>query len=430
MEHRHPCGKPKEMELLGRPVDVWPVDDVETPEELLLHCMPAFGGAYIKRIYQILDLAIGRGVPIVMSIAGPVTVSNQHRAWLIPLLRTGWIAYITVTDAICYHDGHDSLEKFGERPIREVAIEGKDEEYGKNGVIRVTDCGFDESILFKQDQFSTAMLLQPEFQRRMNGPEFRHLVGKYYAAQEKAFGVQPGLLSTCFNLGIPVFCPSPGDGSLYLNNVKLDALRRRGIIDHKFELDIAGEVFESCAYHYWALTESEAKELAIWILGGGAVKNFSLQPEPTLSQIFLRPEIGGYGYDVQIVGAPVTDGSLTGCKGQEAHTWGKVTLEALASTVESVQADYSMVMPLIAWALLEKRRRLCAMRDKGTYTEFFAKHPEIRGYLRSSHGYRLFDRREELINQLLDVVTAPDHVEKLRETFDYPLQYRIRASQP
>jgi deoxyhypusine synthase len=133
--------------------------------------------------------------------------------------------------------------------------------------------------------------------------------------------------------------------------VKLWALAQRKKIKHEFELDVAGEVFESCAYHYWALKQSKANQLAILILGGGVPKNFSLQPEPTLGQIFLLDNIGGYDYDVQIVGAPVTDGSLTSCKPAEAHTWGKVSLEALKSTTESFQADYSTIMPFIARAL-------------------------------------------------------------------------------
>lgn len=450
MSKTHPCGhpvahskrrrangaKPRADELLGPPVEVKPVTDVRTPEELLLHCMPAFGGAYVRRIYGILDQAIGAGVPLIVSVSGPVTVSNQHRAWLIPLLETGWIAYITVTDAACYHDGHDSLHAFRERPIREVAIEGMDEAYGEAKVIRVTDTGFKEQLLFDQDRMITTVLRRPDLQRKMTGTEFRHLLGKYYAAQEEAHGVRPGLLSTCWKLGIPVFVGAPGDGSAYLNHVKLWALKERGIIDHRFELDVAAEVFESCAYHYWGLTASEAKRLGILILGGGVPKNFSLQPEPTLSQIFLLPDIRGYDFDVQIVGSPVTDGSLTSCKPAEAHTWGKVSKEALVSTVESYQTDYSTVMPLIAWALLDKRRRymerfdaLCATNGRAAAEEaLYGAHPDARGYLRPEGPLGLFSRREELMKMLMDAVTTPKQAAKLERTWNFPLKLLARAS--
>jgi deoxyhypusine synthase len=87
------------------------VDECDTLDELFRHCLPAFGGAYLRRIYTILDRAIGLGCPLTLSIAGPVTVSGQHQAWLIPLLETGWIAYLSTTDAVCYHDGHRSLDE-------------------------------------------------------------------------------------------------------------------------------------------------------------------------------------------------------------------------------------------------------------------------------------------------------------------------------
>src|SRR4051794_39250337 len=91
-----------------RKVEVKRVDECETLDDVFRNCLPAFGGAYLRRIYTILDDAIGAGCPFTLAIAGPVTVSGQHQAWLIPLLETGWVAYLSTTDAVCYHDGHRS----------------------------------------------------------------------------------------------------------------------------------------------------------------------------------------------------------------------------------------------------------------------------------------------------------------------------------
>jgi len=426
----HPCGKPRQSRtadrLMGPPVDVWPVTRAKTMEDLLLHCYPAFGGAFIRRIYQLLDTAIGRRVPLIMAVAGPLTASNQHRAWANPLLETGWFAYFTGTDAMCYHDGHDSLRKFNERPIREVAIEGMDEAYGKAGIIRITDLGFKKEILLDQDEFITTVLRQREFQRKMAGPEFRNLLGKYYDAQERAFGVDSGLLATCYKHGIPVFVGAPGDGSIFLNQMKLWAMAQLRLIEHKFELDIEAEVFESCAYHFWGLTKSQARALAILILGGGVPKNFSLQPEPTLDQILLLENIRGYDFDMQIVGAPVSDGSLTGCKPSEAHTWGKISLEALRSGTESYQGDYSTYMPLIAKALLEKRERFQDMHRRLGSKVLFRRHPEARGYLAEDGHFRLYDRRQELTQNLFEVISRPKTRKRLEATWNYPLEHLKR----
>jgi deoxyhypusine synthase len=414
--------------LYGPSLRVKSVSEVSNMEELIKDCFTVFGGGYIRRIYMILDLMISRGVPLIISVAGPLTVSNQHRTWFNDLIEAGWVAYITVTDAICYHDGHRSLKKFRDDCIKEVQIEGRDEEYRKAGIIRVTDAGFDEEVLFDQDKFITTLLRRPEFQRKMTGPEFRNLLGKYYQAQEKKFGLRPGLLATCYKHAIPVFVGAPADGSVFLNSVKLWALAQRKKIKHKFDLDLHGEVFESCAYHYWGLKKSEVKQLGVLILGGGVSKNFTLQPEPTLGQIFLLDGIGGYDYDVQIVGAPVTDGSLTSCKPAEAHTWGKVSLEALKSTTESFQADYSTIMPFIAKALLEKKARFQKiwdeMPDKDRYTaeEIEKMYPGMPGYLGWRGDFRLFSQRKGLIKDLLDKVTSPRQVAKMAKTWHFPIQ--------
>ena len=153
-------------------------------DELFLHCLPAFGGAYLRRIYQILDTAIGMGCPLTLAVSGPVTVSGQQHTWLIPLLETGWVAYLSTTDAVCYHDGHRSLDAYKSGPIHEVSINSDDAALRDEGTIRVTDMAFDEGVLLDQDRFLTAVLARAEFQRKMTGTELRYLLGKYYAAQE------------------------------------------------------------------------------------------------------------------------------------------------------------------------------------------------------------------------------------------------------
>src|ERR1700687_607173 len=150
------------------------VDECATFDELFTHCLPAFGGAYLRRIYSILDRAIGSGVPLTLAISGPVTVSGQHHTWLIPLLETGWVAYLSTTDAVCYHDGHRSLNEHTKDPIYEVPIFGDDGQLRDEGVIRVTDMGFAEDVLLDQDRFLTAVLSRPEFQKKMTGTELRY----------------------------------------------------------------------------------------------------------------------------------------------------------------------------------------------------------------------------------------------------------------
>src|SRR5207244_7784221 len=122
-----------------KPVRVRRIDECQSVHEIFEHCLPAFGGAILRRVYGILDRAIAMKCPLTVSIAGPVTVSGQHQAWLIPLLETGWVAYVSTTDAVCYHDGHRSLNEHRHGPIFEVPILGEDGALREGLTIRVSD---------------------------------------------------------------------------------------------------------------------------------------------------------------------------------------------------------------------------------------------------------------------------------------------------
>ncbi len=401
------------------------VAEVDGLDQLLSDCLPSFGGGYLRRVWTLLDEAIGRGIPMTLAVAGPVTASGQHLAWLNPLLETGWFCLVSTTDAVCYHDGHRCLDDAAKHPFHEVPIFGDDAALRDERVIRITDVGFDEDVLLDQDRFLSACLLRDEFACRMSGTEMRYRLGRLFAEQESKNGAPEGLLALCHRLAIPVFVGAPADGSVFLNSVKLWALARAKGTEYRFELDLHAEVFESCAYHLWGQRDTEprgpngASGLGTLILGGGVPKNFNLQPEPALSQILGFEDIGGYLYDIQITTAPVTDGSLSSCPPAEAVTWGKVDPREYRSTCESMPADYSTVMPILTRALLEKRARLEGLEEELGLQELQRRHPEAFGYLRDSGGYRLFEKREPLVQRLEEEFAT--RVSKLDETTRYPL---------
>jgi len=383
---------------MGKAVTGKPVTECQDLNEVFSASLPAFGGAYLRRVHEVLRQVITRRIPLVVTCAGPITVSDQHRAWLIPLIRAANTAYITVTDAICYHDGHDCLRKQDERSVREVELFGDDAEYRRNGVIRVTDTGFDEQVLFDQDAVITELLQRPEFQKRMTTTERNYLLGMVFAEREKALGIAPGLLSTCAELELPVFIGAPADGSAFLNSVKLWMLARLGKIKYGFDYDLHEDVFESCAYHHWGLFDSEAKSFAILVLGGGVPKNYSLQPEPTLSQIFFLENIRGYDFDAQIVSSPVTDGSLSSCAPAEAVSWGKVNPETYTTQTVSMQGDYSSYMPFIVRALVGRE----LLHNPPEPLRLYAKRDELKQKLLS-----IIANDESAMKQIMDTLSLP-----------------------
>jgi deoxyhypusine synthase len=122
---------------------------------------------------------------------------------------------------------------------------------------------------------------------------------------------------------------------------------------------------------------------------------------------------------VQIVTAPVTDGSLSSCPPAEAVTWGKVDRDTYRQTTESMQSDYSIVMPFLVKALLENRARYAEAAVRDGEEELFRREPKARGYLRPRDGYRLFTEREALCRRLLEDVRS--NKDWLLETLRYPL---------
>jgi len=139
------------------------------------------------------------------------------------------------------------------------------------------------------------------------------------------------------------------------------------------------------------------------ILGGGVPKNYSLQPEPALSQIFFLNNIRGYDYDAQIVSAPVTDGSLSSCEPAEAVSWGKVNPETYTTQTVSMQGDYSSYMPFVVRALVGK--------------ELLHNPPQ---------PLRLYAKRDALKEKLLSTIANEEGVmEKIMSTLSVPPELKI-----
>jgi deoxyhypusine synthase len=109
--------------------------------------------------------------------------------------------------------------------------------------------------------------------------------------------------------------------------------------------------------------------MAVWILGGGVPKNYTLQGEPLLDQILGVPT-HGFDIDVQFCVDPVDNGALSSCPAGEGHTWGKVSAESVQYGSVYVHTDVTAVFPWLTYALLSdpkmKRppRRLYDARDK------------------------------------------------------------------
>jgi deoxyhypusine synthase len=120
--------------------------------------------------------------------------------------------------------------------------------------------------------------------------------------------------------------------------------------EFKLEIDVNDDVFEMGAMQHHCFATLR-KPMAVWILGGGVPKNYTLQGEPLLDQILGVPT-HGFDIDVQFCVDPVDNGALSSCPAGEGHTWGKVSAESVATGSVYVHADVTAVFPWLTFALL------------------------------------------------------------------------------
>jgi deoxyhypusine synthase len=316
----------------------------EKPADIIEGAFPAYVGRQERTAYQLMRKCVGDGAAIFLTLSGAMTPAGLHQSCLIPLLERGIIDCITTTGANLYHDAHRVI---GHR-IREIAPDAGDLSLRVARIIRIYDLGFLEETLLETDKLFSALLQKPVFQKRMTTSELHYLLGREMFMIEKALGVkEPSPLSTAYRMGVPIFVGAVQDGSIFLNIVKLRAML--GDV-FKLEIDVNDDVFEMGAVQHHCFATLK-RPMAIWILGGGVPKNYTLQGEPLLDQILGVPT-HGFDIDVQFCVDPVDNGALSSCPAGEGHTWGKVSAESVAAGSVYVHTDVTAVFPWLTYALL------------------------------------------------------------------------------
>ena len=328
----------------ARTVDPRPITGKESPHDLLTHAFGAYVGRQERTAYDLMRRSMEEDCSIFLTLSGAMTPAGLHQSCIIPLIERGILSCLTTTGANLYHDAHRIIG----HAIREVNPNAGDLQLRLARVIRIYDLGFWEEALLDTDKLFSALMQAPDYQRKMTTAEFHSLLGRDIAKMEKALGVkQPSLLSVCWKHAVPIFVGAVQDGSIFLNAVKL---KRLFPDTFKFEIDINDDVYAMAAMQHWA-RHNGSKRLAIWILGGGVPKNYTLQGEPLLDQILFVPTTG-FDIDLQFCVDPVDNGALSSCPAGEGHTWGKVSVEAVEAGSVYVHTDVTAVFPWLTHALL------------------------------------------------------------------------------
>jgi deoxyhypusine synthase len=326
----------------GREVSPPAITGGERAEELLEHVFPAFVGRQIRTAWQLMRRSISEDATVFATLSGAMTPAGLHQSCIVPMVRNGLIDVLTTTGANLYHDAHRVI---GHR-IREIRPDAGDRSLRQARIIRIYDLAFDERVLLDTDVFFARLMMGADFQRPLTTVETNRLLGEHLHRIEQRLDIaQPCLLSACYQAGVPVFVGAPQDGSIFLNAVKLKALLGE---DFKYRLDALADVYAMAAMQWHC---QNAGPTAVWIFGGGVPKNYTLQGEPTLSQMF-ELDARGFDIDVQLCVDPVDNGALSSCPAGEGHTWGKVSAECVETSSVYAHCDVTAALPWITSALL------------------------------------------------------------------------------
>ena len=253
------------------------------------------------------------------------------------LIKAGFVDFIISTGANLYHDLHRPFE----RPMMQGHFQVDDNELADTGIARIYDVFIeDEDTLMATDRIILDTVENIPRNEPLSTAEFHRALG--LQVQKRAARPDWSMLAAAAEHDVPIYTSSPGDSSIAMNL----------IVPHMFSepicLDPLKDVIETAAI------VRAANKNGVVIVGGGSPKNFYMQTQPTLHQIFLDDTPVGHDYMIQLSADPPHWGGLSGATPSEARSWGKVR-DAFENNV-AVYSCASMTLPLLAQYVLVRNK--------------------------------------------------------------------------
>jgi len=199
-------------------------------------------------------------------------------------------------------------------------------------VIRIYDVLFPATVLLETDSYIRDFLVRSGMSGPVSTAEFHYRLGQDLLARRPGCE-EYSVVARAAKLGVPLYTSSPGDSSIGMNVAWHELMN-----DSSLMIDPNLDVNEVCAIIL------AGKKNGCVILGGGSPKNFYLQGQPTLWEVYGIPK-GGNEFFIQITTDQVVWGGLSGATPSEAVSWGKVNPGVLPDTVVAY-CDSTIAFPL------------------------------------------------------------------------------------
>jgi deoxyhypusine synthase len=330
MPHRLPGSPAPKGALSGKPITFYRPRGSQEIRHLVDEGFQAFNAARLSeacRIFTEKMLDPQQDTTIGLTIAGALTPAGLGGC-IVEMMDRGLIDFIISTGANLYHDLHHALNFTLHRGSPFV----DDVELYEQGIIRIYDVLFPATVLLETDAYIRDFLVRSKLQGAVTTSELHYRIGrdlldKFPGCEEHSVVAHAALA------GVPIYTSSPGDSSIGMNIAYHELLNHSTLM-----IDPNRDVNEVCAIIL------AGKRNGCVILGGGSPKNFYLQGQPTLWEVYGIHK-GGNDYFIQITTDQVVWGGLSGATPSEAVSWGKVNPGVLPDTVVSY-CDSTIAFPL------------------------------------------------------------------------------------
>jgi deoxyhypusine synthase len=330
--HRAPGSprKSRQQYLSGKPIHYYRPRGSAEVRQLIDEGFQAFNAARIGEACHIFAdkmLLPEHNTTIGLTVAGALTPAGLGGC-IVELMERGLVDFVISTGANLYHDLHYALNFTLHRGSPFV----DDVELYEEGVIRIYDVLFPAQVLLETDSYVRDFLVRWGVDGPVSTAELHYAIGRDLIERHPGCE-QYSVLAAAAAAGVPIYTSSPGDSSIGMNIAYHELMN-----DSRLMIDPNKDVNEVCAF----ILAGEKNGCVI--LGGGSPKNFYLQGQPTLWEVYGIPK-GGNDFFIQLTTDSVVWGGLSGATPAEAVSWGKVNPGVLPDTVVAY-CDSTIAFPL------------------------------------------------------------------------------------
>ena len=332
MPHRAPgsLGPTRQQFLSGKPIRYYRPRGGSEIRTLVDEGFQAFNAGRLSEACQIFSgkmLAPESDTTIGLTIAGAMTPAGLGGC-VIEMMDRGLVDFVISTGANLYHDLHYAMNF----TLRRGSPFLNDVELYEEGVIRIYDVLFPATVLLETDAYIRDFIVRSGLNEPVATSEFHYRLGRdllerFPGCEEHSVVARAALD------GVPLYTSSPGDSSIGMNIAYHELMNNSRLM-----IDPNKDVNEVCAIVL------AGKQNGCVILGGGSPKNFYLQAQPTLWEVYGIAK-GGNDYFIQITTDQVVWGGLSGATPSEAVSWGKVNPGVLPDTVVAY-CDSTIAFPI------------------------------------------------------------------------------------